>query len=128
MQLFWHPDFCAGDPGCLFEIESDWSAARAVVRYCTQHQVLKDSGLTDAEIFAAVLQTSRVKEAARWAAHVALALPEDDPGLPYTVSKNGDITIQLGVDGATKAAILPSIDAATALIAKPIGTSNVTVV
>lgn len=131
-KLIWQPDFCTSNPGCALEIARDWSGVIQVIRYCAHHQALKTGGLTDARVFTAMLQSSRVKEAARWAAKVELMsrgiVDKEYPGLPFTVAADGSFTIQSGVVGAVLTAVRSVVDAAVLTVSRPIGTSTVSVV
>ena len=89
MPLTWYPDFCVGQP-CAIEIERDWSAPRRFVRRCAHHQSL---GLPDQALFDAILQSSRVKEAARWAVKVELGLNKEHPGVRYRTNADGSFTV-----------------------------------
>ena len=136
MILTWFPDFSPSGQ-CILEIQQGHTGLIKVVRFCPYHQSLKDGGLTDAETFTAILQSSRVKEAARWAAKLALALDKEHPGVPYRVDADGGFT--LGVDrtgtrmsgwpsgGQTRTRLINDINAAVAGVSKPSGTSPVRV-
>lgn len=130
--MFWTPDFCPPGPSCTLEIERDWSKIVRFVRCCPHHQSLRDSGLDDQRVFAAILQSSRVKEAARAAAKTELGLDKEHPGLPFTVAADGSITVLTGINGErtnglVRALVRTAVDAAVALVEKPEGTSTVTV-
>ena len=128
MQMFWRPDFCPVSPSCHLELEPDWSKLNAVVRYCNHHRKIKDdAGLTDQQVFEAILQSSRVKERARWEAKLELGLDKENPGVPYRVEPDGNFTILTGAKGANLVAMRARIAAAVAPISKPIGTSTITV-
>jgi len=145
MMLTWTPDFCPSNPPCRLEIERDWSAVKSVLRYCAHHQSLRDGGLDDQQLFNAILQSSRVKETARWQIKLELGLDKEYPGVPYRVNPDGSFTIP--TDRASLAwslqdgspGPLPSINTAdrvraraaannaVAAVSRPNGTSTVTV-
>ena len=94
--------------------------------------------LDDQALFAVVLQSSRVKEAARWAAKVQLGLDKEHPGVPYRVESNGNFVI--GVDretgtrmtgwpnaGANRTNLITAINDAVQQVTRPLGTSTLTV-
>lgn len=131
MALIWHPDFCpSGSPSCIFDVTNGWDNATPI-RYCRHHQSLKDGGLTDAQVFAAVLQSSRVKEAARWAVKLELIalgdMTEANPGVLYTVGQDGNFTIDTGKTGLELTTIQTAVSTALVAVTQPIGTSTVTV-
>jgi hypothetical protein len=128
MILTWYPDFCPPGQSCAIKIEPDWGKAKRGSIYCSHHQRLMDGGLTFDEVFTAILQSSRAKEAARWAMKLELGLDKEHPGLPYTVDANGDITIQSGVVGTAHARVKGRADAAVSALHRPAGTSMVKVV
>lgn len=127
MPQLWVPDFCPPGATCCLEIESDWSSVRAFVRCCPHHQSLRDKGMADQQVFEAILQSSRVKEAARYAAKLEMKLDKKHPGLPYTVDPAGNFTILTGATGLVKARVRSAAAAAVAQVARPAGTSSVIV-
>jgi len=106
---------------------------------------LRDGGLDDQQLFNAILQSSRVKETARWQIKLELGLDKEYPGVPYRVNPDGSFTIP--TDRASLAwslqdgspGPLPSINTAdrvraraaannaVAAVSRPSGTSAVTV-
>jgi len=148
-MLTWMPDFCPTG-NCRIELDKtggsvDWTRPKSVITYCPHHQGLKDSGLTDQQVFDAILQSSRVKEAARWAVKVELGLDKEHPGVPYRINADGSFIVL--TDAASLVWTLPDgtagplptirgVDrnrartaalAAVCATARPIGTSTVTV-
>ena len=141
MTLTWYPDFCPSGQ-CQIEIERDWSAPRRFVRRCAHHQSL---GLADQPLFDAILQSSRVKEAARWTVKVELGLDKEHPGVRYRTNADGSFTVL--TDAASLAWVredgtagpLPTIrnqdrtrartaaTTAASTVSRPTGTSTVTV-
>jgi hypothetical protein len=132
-MLIWYPDFCARGQ-CVLEIEQGHTGLVFAISFCPHHQSLKDGGLTDAQVFAAIVQSSRVKEAARWAAKLHLLLDKEHPGVPYRVETDGNFTI--GVDSRgeempewpkndiQRALLATAIDAAVLEVTRPAGTST----
>lgn len=125
--MIWHPDFCTSNPGCEIEIKPDWSGPVAYRKTCAHHASLKTGGLTDDQVFQAMLQSSRVKEAARAVAKEMLGLDKEHPGLPYTVDTAGNFTVQSGAVGSIRTAIRNSVATELLKISRPTGTSTVTV-
>jgi len=126
-MLTWTPDFCPPNGNCVLEIERDWSAVKSVISYCPHHQALKDSGLTDQQVFQAILQSSRMKERARWEAKLELGLDKEHPGVPYRVNPDGSFTILTGAKGVALTRMKTRIEAQLATVDRPTGTSTVTV-
>ena len=128
MSLTWYPDFCPSGQ-CAIEIESDWTV-KSFRKACPHHQSLRN-GHGDTGAFRAILQSSRVKEVARWQAKLELMdrgiVDKEFPGVPYTVGSDGNFTLQPGGNNTVKNAIRTRILVATALVEKPAGTSTVTV-
>ena len=141
--MFWTPDFCPRG-SCRIEVARDFSLV-ALVRLCPHHQSLKDSGLTDQQVFRAIVQSSRLKERARWEVKLSLGLDKEHPGVPYRVNADGSFTIP--TDRASLAWMLPDGSvgplptistadrnvartnalAAVLLVERPAGTSTLTV-
>lgn len=122
----WTPDFCVGQP-CRIEIEPDWSGLVQFVRLCSHHQSLRTGGMSDANLFTAIMQSSRVKERARAAAKLELALDKEHPGLPYRVLADGNISIVSGVTGPTRTRVRTAVSTAILTVNRPTGTSTVSV-
>lgn len=130
MILTWYPDYCPIG-NCVIEIEPDWSAVRRMA-LCPHHQNLKITlGLTDDQVFRAILASSRMKETARWAIKEELMklgeMDKEHPGVPYTVEADGNFIIQSGKTGPTRTALRTLVATALAVVEKPTGTSTVTV-
>lgn len=144
-MITWEPDFCPPGQGrCVIEIERDWSAPRRFVSLCTHHQELR-TGLSDAQLFAIILQSCRVKETARAVVKAELGLDKEHPGVPYRVGADGNFTVLttrpalawIAPDGSPGA--VPNISAsertraraaaalAVQAVVRPVGTSIVTV-
>ena len=125
-MLYWTPDFCPSG-SCHLEIEPDWSAVVSFVRCCPFHQSLRDSGLTDQQTFIAMLQSSRIKEYARYAAKIELALDKEHPGISYSVDAQGNFVIVTGASGAKLTKIRTAVANALAGVDKPVGTATIVV-
>ena len=147
-MLTWMPDFCPTGQ-CRIELEKaegkvDWTKPKSFITLCPHHRGLKDSSLTDQQVFDAILQSSRVKEAARWAVKVELGLDKEHPGVPYRINADGSFAVLTNPaslvwekDGAPGP--LPIIRqqdrnrartsalSAVSATSRPIGTSTVTV-
>ena len=126
-------------------VDVNWSTPKSFVTLCTHHQGLKDSGLTDQHVFDAILQSSRVKETARWQIKVELGLDKEHPGVPYRVNPDGSFTIPTdraslawtledGSPGPLPAISTPdrararaAANSAVLRVSRPSGTSTVTV-
>lgn len=129
--MFWTPDFCPSE-SCRLEVSTDWAKA-TFLRSCPHHDAMR-ARLGDDAVFNVILTSSRIKEAARWAAKLELALPENHPGVPYRVDPDGGFTVgvdQRGVrmpewpNGVRKTTLVAVIDAAVALVLKTADTSVV---
>ena len=147
-MLTWMPDFCLSG-NCRIELDKavgkvDWTRPKSFVTLCPHHRGLKDSGLTDQQVFDAILQSSRVKEAARWAVKVELGLDKEHPGVPYRINADGSFTVltdsaSLAWEKDGQPGPLPTIRgvdrnrartaalSAVSATSRPIGTSTVTV-
>lgn len=91
----------------------------------------------DKSLHAAVVQSNRVRERARVAAKVNLALNADHPGVWYRNELDGSFTLGVDANGTMmpgwpaqnntvkRAALAAAIAAEIALIDKPIGTTSV---
>jgi len=141
-MLIWTPDFCPPGPPCRLEIERDWSAVRQFLTICAHHKSL---GLTGQQIFRALLQSTRLKERARWEIKLSLGLNKQHPGVPYRVNPDGSFTILTDraslawrlddgsagplprVSDADRTAARTVALAAIASIERPLGTSTLTV-
>lgn len=117
-------DFCPPGDSCRLELTDDGNEIISIPHKCPYHASL---GLTDTGLFEVILQSSRVKETARYAAKLELALDKEHPGLPYTVDALGNFSIQSGVTGKTKTSVRNAVAAAVANVYKPAKTSTVTV-
>jgi len=141
LSLTWYPDFCPGGAanGCEILISNDWNFVERYPRKCPHHAAVKALHvLDDQALFVVVLQSSRVKEAARWAAKLQLGLDKEHPGVPYRVESNGNFII--GVDretgtrmggwpnaGANRTNLITAINDAVQQVTRPLGTSTLTV-
>ena len=142
MALIWHPDFCNSNPGCKIDIERDWSQPVAFLNYCFRHQAMKTSGSTDLQIFTAILQSSRMKETARYAFKENRNLAKDYPGIPVyqfqapsgatapyvVIDLDGNFIITTGLSGNQLTNVRNFIATKLASVSQPLGTSTVTVV
>ena len=129
-MITWYPDFCPSG-GCQIEIEPDWSGPRRFVKTCAHHQSLRNAH-GDSGALNAILQSSRVKETARWEAKQelmarGLATKDGLPGVPYTVDASGNFTLQPGGNNTVKNAIRTRITTALQAVDKAPGTSTVSV-
>lgn len=98
MAIIWYPDFCPSGR-CAITLEkradrsTNWDAPISL-SLCNHHASIKAThGLNDIGIFRAIVQSSRVKEAARWAVKRELGLDKDHPGVSYRVLPNGNFAI-----------------------------------
>jgi hypothetical protein len=128
-MLTWYPDFCPSGQ-CAIEIERDWSGPRQFIKTCAHHQGLLNT-LGAANAFMAILQSSRVKETARWEAKqelMARGLADKEmPGVPYIVASNGNFTLTPGGNNTVKNAIRARIATALQSVEQPQGTSTMSV-
>lgn len=93
-MITWYPDFCPSGQ-CVIELDKasqaiNWLIPKRIVKLCPHH---KNLGLSDQGVFEAILQSSRVKEAAKAAAKKELGLDEEHPGVPFKVNADGSFTI-----------------------------------
>ena len=123
--MLWTPDFCPPGDACTIEIAEDWSAVIAFHHACPHHQSLRTGGLSDQQVYTAIVQSSRVKETARDVTKLELG-SVDAP--TYTVAANGDITIQSGATGANKTKVQTAVTTSLLSVSQPVGTCKVTVV
>lgn len=120
----WHPDYCTSSPGCEIDVTANWSSG-TYVRRCAHHQALKDGGLTDAQVFAATVASSRVKESARAALLVHLSLT-DPPR--FVVGSDGNFSLSSGVSGLALVTAQGVVATALVGVSQPVGTSTLAVV
>jgi hypothetical protein len=143
--ILWYPDFCPSG-GCVIELtkeangSTNWTSPKNIVTLCQHHTGVKNThALDNSGIFNAIIQSSRVKEAARKAVKTELGLSKEHPGVPYRINANGSFTVLTDNASLAWSGSLPSISnqtrtrartralEAAALVAKPLGTSTVTV-
>ena len=131
-MVTWYPDFCPTGQ-CMIELEKvggslNWTIPKSLISLCSHHQNVKNSNaLDDTGIFTAILQSSRLKEKARWEAKLELGLDKEDPGVAYRVEPSGDFVIMTGATGFQLAAIRSRIAQAIATLPKPKGTSLISI-
>lgn len=123
----WTPDFCSTQPPCAISIEPDWSAPREFVRLCSHHAKLRDDGLKDDELFAAIVQSCRVKEAARAEVKKVLGLDKEIEAPRAEVQPDGSFKIVTGAKDAALLALKTAVDAEVAKVDKPVGVSVVVI-
>jgi hypothetical protein len=140
----WYPDFCPSG-SCVIELtkeangSTNWTSPKNIVTLCQHHTGVKNThALDNAGIFTAIIQSSRVKEAARKAVKTELGLDKQHPGVPYRVNADGSFTVLTAAASLAWSGSLPSISSQTrtrarnaglqaaALVAKPLGTSTLT--
>lgn len=119
MAMIWQPDFCPSGK-CEYEVSQDWTTCISVRKCCPHHQALRDTGVSDQTLFESVVQSSRVKEAARSAAkEVMYGSPKAGPEIPFTVAADGTIEIVVnGVTVAVKNEVITAVDLAKKLVPK----------
>ena len=93
-MITWFPDFCPTGQ-CKIELEkaggqTNWTMPKSFLATCPHHAGL---GLNDQQRFEAILQSSRRKEAARWAVKQELGLDKEHPGVPYRTNADGSFTV-----------------------------------
>lgn len=91
VTTLWSPDSCPSGK-CVIAVAPDFSSGTPV-RLCPHHKSLQDAGRTGAEVYRVMIQSVRVREAARAAAKIELALDKEHPGVPYRVEDDGNFTI-----------------------------------
>lgn len=122
----WMPDFCLGRP-CVIELTPTFGFSRFLVK-CTRHAAIQSTEqITDQGLFDAILQSSRVKEVARYALKVHMGLSKEHPGLSYTVAPDGSMSIQTGLTGQARTAARAAANTAMSTVSKPRGTVTVSV-
>lgn len=124
--MYWRPDFCPSLRGCRIELIGPETLVR-FISLCPHHKRMLDSGMQEQEVFDAIVQSSRLKEAARWSVKVRMGLDKEHPGVPYSVDANGNFTIVSGAVGAARAALRSGVADDIAGVRKPAGTSTVSV-
>ena len=124
------------EPDFLVTTTIHWDVPKSIIELCPHHQSVKNThGHNDKGIFEVILQSSRVKESARWAAKLALALDKEHPGVPYRVEPDGSFALGMDKNGlkmlewptkkADKDKLQADVDASVLPITKPNGTSAV---
>lgn len=144
MARIWYPSICpSGQCAIALAEGADDHPDNVVGFLCSHHQSVKNRrGLDDAGILRVLFQSSRVKEAARWAAKVALGLHKDHPGVQCRVNSDGsfslltapgDLEWRLGdsagplptISTADRDRAADSVEIAVSSIDSPTGTSTV---
>ena len=127
----WNPDFCQTGPRCCSLVITQDYTLIVVLNYCRHHQSLKGLGLSDVQVFNAMLASVRRREIARWIIKSKLMelalMDKEHPGIPYTVDADGNFTLVSGTSGATRTQLRTLVTTALALLEAPVGTSTVTV-
>ena len=120
---FYRPDFCFGNP-CRIEIET----GNVLVQFlgkCSAHTAIQSiNGITDAQLFASILQSSRRKEVARWGAKLAIGLDED---VPFTIDADGTIHLQTGLNAIRRAQLNAEVQMVIAGTEAPVGTVSIVI-
>ena len=131
-MVTWRPDFCPTG-GCVIELEKsngsvNWTSPKSLITLCPHHQNIRTQlGLTDTQVFRAILFSSKLKERARWEAKLEMGLDKEHPGVPYRVNPDGSFAIVTGETGQRLTRVRNRINAALTLIERPLGVSGVTV-
>lgn len=145
MARIFYPDVCPSGKCVIALAEgADDHQDNVPVALCQHHQNVKNRfSLDDAGIMRAIFQSSRVREAARWAVKVELGLDKNHPGIPYRTNADGSFTLlaspsdlawrrEDGSDGplptivfADRERAADKAEEATALVDSPPGTSTV---
>jgi hypothetical protein len=117
---------------------------------CAFHAAQRAQVADEAALHDVLVQGERVREAARWAVKLELALPKEHPGIAFTVGQDGNFIIRPNQpvpmkeqlpDGTTRTVIWPGVTlsppglarvntavrAAVAGVRQPTGTRTVTV-
>ena len=125
MVTTWYPDFCPNGGQCQIEIKPDFTGITNFKKRCPFHQI---NGLSDHDTFVALVQSSKLKEAARWAIRLELGLDKDAPQIPYTVESDGSFTIHSGVTGVEHARVRDRVNASMQDLPRSPGTSQVRII
>lgn len=144
MARIFYPDICPSGQ-CVIALASgaDDHPDNVVAVLCPHHRGVKSAhALDDAGILRVIFQSMRVKEAARWAAKLALRLNKEHPGVPCRINQDGSLSLltspsdlawRLGdsagplpvIFSADRDRAADSVEAAVSAVDRPIGTSTV---
>ena len=139
------------EPDNFYNYVVRWDIPKSVLTLCPHHKALKDAGRTNDEVFKVMLQSCRVKEAARYKIKqdldldnkiinpdtglVYAATGDKYPGIPYRVESDGSFTLginrlgeklaELPTRKSEKDALIAAVNAEVDKVAKPTGTSSV---
>jgi len=135
----WTPDFCP--PGqtpaaCMITPNAENNGIISYDVKCPYHASVQTLyGLTDHQLFVAVLQSGRAKETARAVAKDELGLGDEDPAIPYRVEDDGSFTLGIDQEGVTmqgwpavgvaRTGLLTAVLSTVLQIARPAGTSTI---
>lgn len=144
MARLFYPDICLSGQ-CVIALTdaADDHPDNVIAVLCGHHLGVKNNNsLSDAQILRVIFQSGRVKEAARWAAKLALGLHKKHPGVPCRINPDGSFSLLTSpsdlawiLDGS--AGPLPiifaadrerasnSIEAAVSSVDRPAGTGTV---
>lgn len=124
MTTTYRPDFCFTGNPCRIEIEP----GNVLVQFlgkCPAHTTIQTANaLTDAQLFASILQSSRRKEVARWGAKLAIDLDEE---VPFTVDADGTIHIITGLNAIRRAQLNAEVQMAIVGVEAPTGTVSIVI-
>jgi hypothetical protein len=107
MAVIWTPDICPTRPQCQIEMDRDTGEPTNVIILCQHHASL---GLSDGDAMSNLINTCRAKEQSRYAAKLAINLPEEDGSLPWSLNSDGSIIIKTGVSGQELIAAQEAVD------------------
>lgn len=120
----YRPDFCFGNP-CRIEVTSPGFSLVQFLGKCSAHTSIQSiNALTDAQLFAAILQSSRRKEVARWGVKLASGLDEE---IQFTVDADGTIHVISGLNAVRRAQLDAEIQMAIVGVEAPVGTVSIVV-
>jgi hypothetical protein len=101
-------------------------------RLCPFHAAQRAQLAGDDELYDVLVQSERVREAARYAVKLELGLDKEHPGVPFQVDPDGNFTILLDAldipltpPGRVRASA--AAQAAVAQVRRPLGTRTVSV-
>jgi len=122
------PDCCPSGNPCAFHVDANPELLLGVVRLCSHHASL---GLSNSVTHRAVINSTKVREAARWAIKQQWMtdgqVDKEYPGVPYTVDADGTIRLATGTVGLERAQLQVLAATEVAKIAQVPGIAQVVV-
>ena len=121
----YRPDFCFGDP-CRIEVDESNNALLRFFSKCSAHQAIQSiNGISDVQLYAAILQSSRRKEVARLGVQLYNNLDENN--VQFSIDADGTIHLISGLSGTKKAQLNTQIQMVIVGTEAPVGTVSIVV-